>query len=297
MIEIKGAYKSLGDKEVLSDINFNIEKGSICGLIGPNGAGKTTLIKCITGIYRLDKGSIKINNQPVFENLKVKELMGYVADENNYFKNFTVKDIIKFYALSYERFDIKRFQNLNKVFEIPKKIPVSKLSKGMKMRLAIMINLSIKPEVLILDEPTAGLDPIVKKQTLNILLEDVAERGTTILISSHNLMDLERFCDSIAIINKGNIKYTSSIENMKRNIRKVQVVFSDEVPKDLKYWDEIIKVEQVGRVYNIITRNYSDDFKNKLNDCGILFQEEIDLSLEDMFIYSMGGEVNYEQVF
>ena len=203
----------------------------------------------------------------------------------------------KFYSLTYESFDIERFKKLNKAFEIPEKILIRKLSKGMKMRLAIMLNLSINAEILILDEPTSGLDPIIKKQTINILLEDAAERGTTILISSHNLADLERFCDSVAIINKGEVKYVSSIENMKRNIRKIQVVFSGEPPRDLKKWEESIKVEQVGRVYNIITKTYSDDFKKKLNKCDIAFQEEIDLSLEDMFIYSVGGEINYEEIF
>lgn len=297
MIDIVDGYKSLGDKEVLKNINLKVEKGSIFGLIGPNGAGKTTLIKNIMGIYKLDKGDIKIKGDSVFENSNVKSIMGYVTDENNLFNYFTLKDTVKFYSLSYKSFDRNRFYKLNEVFQLPEKKSIRRFSKGMKMRLSIMLNLSIMPEVLVMDEPTNGLDPIVKRQFLNILLEDAAERGTTVLISSHNLGELERICDSIAILNNGEIKYSNSIENMKQSIRKIQVVFKEYPPEDLEKWDEIIKVEKIGRVHNIVTKNYNKEFVDKLNNCEIMFHEEIDLSLEDMFIYSVGGDVNYEKLF
>ncbi|MFU0825057.1 ABC transporter ATP-binding protein [Clostridium sp.] len=297
MIEIINGHKSLGDKDVLKNINLKVEKGSIFGLIGPNGAGKTTLIKDIMGIYKLDKGEIKVKGEPVFENSKIKGVMGYVTDENNLLDYFTLKDTVNFYSLSYKSFDKNRFYKLNETFQLPEKKSIRKFSKGMKMRLSIMLNLSIMPEVLVMDEPTNGLDPIVKRQFINILLEDVAERGTTVLISSHNLGELERICDSIAILNKGEIKYSNSIEKMKETIRKIQVVFKNDAPCDLEEWNEIIKVERVGRVYNIVTKDYSKKFLDKLNSCEILFQEEIDLSLEDMFIYSIGGDVNYEELF
>jgi ABC-2 type transport system ATP-binding protein len=297
VIEIINGHKSLGDKDVLKNINLKVEKGSIFGLIGPNGAGKTTLIKDIMGIYKLDKGEIKVKGEPVFENSKIKGVMGYVTDENNLLDYFTLKDTVNFYSLSYKSFDKNRFYKLNETFQLPEKKSIRKFSKGMKMRLSIMLNLSIMPEVLVMDEPTNGLDPIVKRQFINILLEDVAERGTTVLISSHNLGELERICDSIAILNKGEIKYSNSIEKMKETIRKIQVVFKNDAPCDLEEWNEIIKVERVGRVYNIVTKDYSKKFLDKLNSCEILFQEEIDLSLEDMFIYSIGGDVNYEELF
>ncbi len=297
MIEIVNGYKSLSDKEVLRDINLKIEKGSIFGLIGPNGAGKTTLIKNIIGIYKLDKGDVKIKGESVFDNHNIKNIIGYVTDENNLFNYFNLKDIVKFYSYSYKSFSMDRFNKLNEIFQLPEKKSIRKFSKGMKMRLSIMLNLSIMPEILVLDEPTNGLDPIVKRQFLNILLEDAAERGTTIFISSHNLSELERICDSIAILNKGEVKYINTIENMKKSIRKIQVVFKDEAPEDLQNWEEVIKTEKVGRVYNIVTKDYNKKFMDKLNNCEVIFQEEIDLSLEDMFIYSVGGDVNYEELF
>ncbi|KEI01165.1 ABC transporter ATP-binding protein [Clostridium botulinum] len=297
MIEISNLSKTLGDKKVLKDVSFNVKKGSIFGLIGPNGAGKTTLIKHLVGIYNMDKGSIKINEENVYENPTTKKIVGYVTDENNLINNFNLKTISKFYKLAYENFDINKFYKLNEIFQLPEKKSIKKFSKGMKMRVSIMLNLSINPEVLILDEPTNGLDPIVKKKFFNILLEDVAERETTVIISSHNLMELERICDSIAIINGGEIKYSNSVEDMKETIRKIQVVFKEEAPKDLSQWNDVMNVEKIGRVYNIVTNNYGKEFLDKLNSCGIMFQEEIDLSLEDMFIYSVGGDVNYEELF
>ncbi|EES90439.1 ABC transporter ATP-binding protein [Clostridium botulinum] len=297
MIEISNLSKTLGDKNILKDISFNVKKGSIFGLIGPNGAGKTTLIKHLVGIYNKDKGSIKIKGENVYENPTTKKIVGYVTDENNLINNFNLKTISKFYKLAYENFDINKFYELNKIFQLPEKKSIKKFSNGMKMRVSIMLNLSINPEVLILDEPTNGLDPIVKKKFFNILLEDVAERGTTVIISSHNLTELERICDSIAIINGGEIKYLNSVEDMKETIRKIQVVFKEEAPKDLSQWNDVMNVEKIGRVYNIVTNNYGKEFLDKLNSCGIMFQEEIDLSLEDMFIYSVGGDVNYEELF
>ena len=292
MIDIKNVTKKFEDKEVLKNININVRRGSIFGLIGPNGAGKTTLIKCIMGIYKTDGGIIKVNGSEVYDNENIKRIIGYVADENNYFSGFAVKDMLDFYGLSYGKFSIKRFNELNDVFQISLKKNVRRLSKGMKTRLAIMLNLSIMPEVIVLDEPTSGLDPIAKRQVLSILMDDAAERKTTMFISTHNLTDLEKVCDSIAIINNGEIKYTNTLEEMKKNIRKFQVAFRDAPPDDLKSWKEVLNVEKYGRVYNIITSSCAEEVIDRLKKYEIMFIEEVDLSLEDMFIYTMRSEKN-----
>lgn len=287
----------LGDKKALDDINLNIEKGSIFGIIGENGAGKTTLIKCMLGIYKQDEGEIKIAGEPVFENTLIKNKIGYVAAEVQYYSSFKVKELIKFYALTYTTFSYERFKELNKIFKIPENKRIRELSKGMKMRVSLMLNLSIYPEILILDEPTSGLDPIIKRKLINILLEEVSERNTTIFIASHHLDDLERICDCVAIIEKGKIKYTNNIEDMKKYIKKLQVLFKDENKIDeIKTWDEIMTVENIGRINYLITNNYSDEFEEKLLKSGAEFVEEIDLSLEDMFIYSMEGGKENEKI-
>lgn len=296
MIEIKGFSKSFDDKRVLNNINISVPKGSIFGLIGPNGAGKTTLIKALTGIYYGDKGEIFIDGQNVYENVDIKSKIGYVADENNFLASYRVKDIIKFYQYAYKEFNIERFRELNKIFKLPEKSYIFRFSKGMKMRLSIMLNLCIMPEVLILDEPTSGLDPVIKRKFMNLLLEEVAERKTTIFISSHNLSDLERICDGVAIINQGEVKYSNSIEDMKNKIKKLQVAFIDDAPKDIDKWEEIIKVNKVGRVYHLITKDYNEEIMDKIKKSRVHFIEELDLSLEDMFLYTLGEEDYYEEV-
>lgn len=296
MIEIKGFIKNFDDKRVLNNINISVPKGSIFGLIGPNGAGKTTLIKALTGIYYGDKGEIFIDGQNVYENVDIKSKIGYVADENNFLSSYRVKDIIKFYQYSYKEFNLERFRELNKIFKLPEKSYVFRFSKGMKMRLSIMLNLCIMPEVLILDEPTSGLDPVIKRKFMNLLLDEVAERQTTVFISSHNLSDLERICDGVAIINQGEVKYSNSIENMKNKIKKLQVAFIDDAPEDIDKWEEIIKANKVGRVYHLITKDYNEELMDKLKKLRVHFIEELDLSLEDMFLYTLGEEDYYEEV-
>jgi len=292
MIRIQGGFKNLGDNHVLKDINIQVDKGSIFGLIGPNGAGKTTMIKCLTGVWKLDKGDVTIDGKPVFDNPETKEKIGYVPDQSHYYNSYRVKEMIKFYTLAYKSFNMDRYSKLNGIFKIDSLKYIRQLSKGMKTRLALMLSLSIMPEVLILDEPTSGLDPIIKREVLNIVLDDVAERGTTVLISSHNLGDLERICDSVAIIDGGEIKYQNNIEDMKKKIRKLQAAFKDE-NIDLSDIKDILSVTKAGRVYYIVTKEYSEDLKNQLHAKGASFIEEIDMSLEDIFINSIGGKDVY----
>ena len=156
----------------------------------------------------------------------------------------------------------------------------------MQMRLALALNLSIYPQVLLLDEPTSGLDPVAKKEVTNLLLEEVETRGVTIFISSHHLGDLERICDSIGIIRNGEIVYVNSLEQMKRNIKKLQVVFREDPPEDINQWPEIMWVEKIGRVHYLVTKEYPVGLENRLRGTEPLLLEEVGLSLEDMFIYS-----------
>lgn len=290
MIEINNLYKNLSNKEILKNINLKIEKGSIFGIIGPNGSGKTTLINTIVGAYKADSGSIEIMGEDIYENINMKEEIAFVEDENSIFSNYKVKDVISFYSRAYKNFNKERFNTLNNIFKIDEKYRISKLSRGMKKILFIMIGFSIMPKIIILDEPTIGLDPLIKNQFINLILEEVAERNTTILITSHNLDELERICDSIAIINKGEIKYTSSLDNMKENIRKLQVMFKEDTLLDLESWNEVIKVKRIGRVHSIVVKNYTKELEQRLNNCGATYIEEVSLGLEELFIDTMGGE-------
>lgn len=290
MIEIKGLSKMIEDKYILKEINLKVNKGSIFGLIGPNGAGKSTLIRCLTGIYGLEEGEILYEGQSVYENIDVKNKIGYVADENNFFSTFKLIDIINYYKLAYKNFDEEKFKELNKEFKMNTKKRFFQLSKGNKMKFAIMMAMCIHPEYLILDEPTSGIDPIFKRKFIEILLNEVAEKGTTVIISSHNLSNVERICDTVAILNNGKVTAVSSIDDMKNKIKKLQVAFKAAIKEEELKIHGVVKVENVGRVYNVVTTDYGAELIDKINSLNPLFVEELDLSLEDIFIYTIEGE-------
>jgi len=292
LIDIKNVSKMIDDKYIIKNLDLHVKKGSIFGIIGENGAGKTTLIKCITGIYKVNEGNILIGGEDVFDNNRVKQTIGYVSDENQFFSSFKVKELVKFYQKTYKNFSQERFNELNIKFKIPVNRRVRELSKGMKMRTSILLNLSIKPDILILDEPTSGLDPIIKKEIMSIIIDEVASRGVTVFISSHHLDHIERICDNVAIIKNGEIKLMSSMEEAKNSMKKLQVVFKDgaNMDKDLLSLDGVIKVETIGRVNYIITKNYTKDLEKTLYDMNADFIEFVDMSLEDMFIYFVEKE-------
>ncbi len=186
-----------------------------------------------------------------------------------------------------KNFDENKFNKINKIFEIPLSKKLSKLSKGNASRVAFMLAISSNPELLILDEPTSGLDPIVKRKFLKLLVEVVSERGTTVVISSHNLSDLESICDQVVFLNNGEIIKDNTLDTLKTSMKKLQIIFKDTAPKDFEAWTEFINVCKLGRSYNVITENYSKELVEKLKEKGALFIEELDLTLEDMLIYTV----------
>ncbi len=297
MIEVNNLSLDIEGKKILKDINLKIKEGTIFGIIGPNGVGKSTLLRCLTGIYKSTSGSINYDGREVYDNVEVKGQIGYVADENIMQTKFKVKEILKYYKYSYNTFDENKFNKLNEVFQIPVNKYIFQLSKGMKMRLSIMLALSIKAKYLILDEPTSGLDAILKNKLLKIFLDEVVENNTTIVISSHHLGELERICDDVAILNEGIVSYENSIENMKNKIKRIQVAFDRPIyEEDLKFKGNF-KISKVGRVFTIVTDEYDKELVRSLEELKPLFIEEIDLSLEDIFIYKMDKEENYEEIF
>ena len=283
MISIKNVSKYYDKFKAIDNINIDVQKGTIHGLIGENGAGKTTLIHCLTGIYKCDEGTITYDNEPVYDNPKIKSKIGYVADSNSYFPNSKIKDMVEFYKGIYPTFDENRFNELNEIFKLEINKKVKQLSKGMQMRLALMLNLSLHPEALILDEPTSGLDAIAKKQVIDLLISEVTERQCTIIISSHHLGELEKLCDSITMIQNGHILYQNSIDQIKKQIVKLQVIFKQ--TPDLSNINGIINIEQIGSIYYIITKDASS-ITDILYKKGAELVEEIGMSLEDIFIYT-----------
>ncbi|WP_294353370.1 ABC transporter ATP-binding protein [uncultured Clostridium sp.] len=297
MIEIKNLSLSLdGQNNILKNINLKMEKGKIYGLIGPNGVGKTTLIKCLTGIYEPNIGKVLYDGINVYNSSEVKGKIAYVADENNFFSSFTIEKIIEYFSLAYEKFDEKRFEEMNSFFKIDIKKKYNQLSKGQRIRIYLMIALAQNSDYIILDEPTAGLDPILKNKLLYLLQKEREDREVTIIISSHHLNELEKICDDVIIVNNGEISYVNTLENMKNKIKKIQVAFDMPVYEEDLNIEGIFKISRVGRVFTIITDDYSEVFLEKLKKFNPLFIEEIDLTLEDIFIYRVEKEDMHEEI-
>ncbi|ONI42512.1 ABC transporter [Candidatus Epulonipiscium fishelsonii] len=282
MISIKNVTKCYGLFKAVDDISIEVEKGTIHGIIGQNGAGKTTLIKSVAGIYKVDEGSIKIDSEEVYENPKIKARIGYVQDQNAYFEWYKIKTLVDFYQEVYPTFSKEKFNKYNEQGKLDLNKKVKNLSKGMKMRLSIMLNLAINPDVLILDEPTSGLDVIAKKQILDWIISDVAERQLTVLISSHHLSELEKICDTITVMSEGKTAFEDTVYDLKNNICKMQVAFK-EVP-DFDKLPSFVHTEKIGSVYYIVGKS-KEYIETALKDYDLILMDQIPLTLEEVFIY------------
>ena len=212
MIEIRGLKKSYEDFQALQGLDMTVPGGAIYGLVGPNGAGKSTTIRILTGIMRSDEGEVLIDGQPVYENPEVKNRIAYIPDEVWFYPQANMQDMMKFYKGIYPKFDTERWKKLGEAFQLDDKRPIRKFSRGMKKQVAFRLALSMRPEYLILDEPVDGLDPVMRRQVWSLVMADSAEYGTTVVVSSHNLRELEEICDHIEIMNRGKMLAEKNVE-------------------------------------------------------------------------------------
>lgn len=287
MIRVENVEKSFDGFKALDKLNITIPDGAVYGLIGPNGAGKSTIIRHLAGIYRQDAGTITIDGAPVYENPAIKNEIAYVPDDPHYFFQASIRDMMKFYKGVYNKFDEDRFNKLREAFSLDEKRPMRKLSKGMQKQAAFWLMLSIHPRVLILDEPLDGLDPVMRRQVLSLIMGDVAEYGTTVLVSSHNLRELEDVCDHVGIIHKGRTLLERSLSELQGNTVKVQLVYPEgqALPGGL----EILHSSKSGKVQTHIIRGSTEEIENSIAASGPLFYDMVPLTLEEIFIYEMGG--------
>ena len=294
MIQIENVVKSFDGFRALDGLSMQVGKGSIYGLVGPNGAGKSTILRHITGVYRPDEGSILVDAQPVYENPAVKQRVFSIPDELYYFTSASTRDMMKFYRGVYPRFDQQRYEALKEAFAaVDEKHPIRRLSKGMQKQSAFWLALCCQPDLLVLDEPVDGLDPVMRRQVWSLLMNDVAQRGTTVLVSSHNLRELEDVCDHVGILSHGKVLLQRSLTDLQDNVVKMQVVFQEpELPR-LPAELELLHVSQVGRIHTLIVRGSAAQVKNRLAMYQPILMEALPLTLEEIFIYEMGGE-DYE---
>ena len=291
MIQVNEVVKTFDGFRALDGVTMTVETGSIYGLVGPNGAGKSTILRHITGVYRPDSGSVLADGQPVYENPAVKQKIAVIPDELYYFLSASTRDMMRFYRGLYPRFDDKRYEALREAFpEVDDRQPIRRLSKGMQKQSAFWLALCCQPELLVLDEPVDGLDPVMRRQVWSLLMGDVAQRGTTVLVSSHNLRELEDVCDHVGVMSHGKVLLERSLTDLQDNIVKLQAAFRREEPPQLpRDWD-VLHTSQIGRVYTYIVRGDPAAIKARMAAYDPLLLEALPLSLEEIFIYEMGGE-------
>ena len=290
MIEVKAVVKTFDGFAALDGANITVPDGGVYGLVGPNGAGKSTIIRHLTGIYRPDSGEILVEGQPVYENPEKKALIAAIPDDWYYFQSATIRDMMQFYRGFYPAFDMARYERFKEVFSLPEKTPIRRMSKGMQKQAAFWLTMSCRPKYLILDEPVDGLDPVMRRQVWSLMMSDVSEHGTTVLVSSHNLRELEDVCDHVGIMNKGKVLLERSLTDLQENIVKMQAVWKPGevpvLPREL----EVLHTSNVGRVYTYIVRGTAAAVTEKMGQYNPLMLEALPLSLEEIFIYELGGE-------
>ena len=227
MIEVKNVVKSFDGFHALDGLTMTVPQGAIYGLVGPNGAGKSTILRHLSGVYRQDSGDITLEGALIYENPAVKRRIAVIPDEVYYFGSATTRDMMKFYKGLYPKFDMGRYDRLREAFpEVDERRPIRRLSKGMQKQSAFWLALSCRPDYLLLDEPVDGLDPVMRRQVWSILMGDVSEYGTTVLVSSHNLRELEDVCDHVGILSHGKVALERSLSELQGGIVKLQIAFN-----------------------------------------------------------------------
>ena len=281
MIEVKSVVKTFDGFTALDGADITVPDSGVYGLVGPNGAGKSTVIRHITGIYRPDSGQVLVEGEA---------LIAAIPDDWYHFPSATIADMMRFYRGFYPAFDMARYEKFKEVFALPEKSPIRRMSKGMQKQAAFWLTMCCRPRYLILDEPVDGLDPVMRRQVWSLMMSDVSEHGTTVLVSSHNLRELEDVCDHVGIMNKGRVLLERSLSDLQDNIVKLQAVWrTGEVPV-LPGQLQVLHTSHVGRVYTYIVRGRAEDVTGRLEQFKPLMLEALPLSLEEIFIYELGGE-------
>ena len=286
-IEMKGVVKSFEGFRALDGLDLSVEPGAVYGLVGPNGAGKTSAIRHLAGVLRQDEGEVLVDGEKVYENLAIKEKMVCVPDDVFWYSQDSTRDMMKFYRGIYPRFDEGLYERLGEVFSVDDAQPMRRLSRGMQKQSAIRLALAARPEVLILDEPMDGLDPVMRRQVWSLVLGSVAGEGMTVLVSSHNLRELEDVCDHVGILHKGKCLLQRSLSQLQDNIGKVLIALpeSTELPADLN----VVHSSTMGRLHTLILRGSAQEATMRLASLNPLYMDAVPLTLEEIFIYELGG--------
>lgn len=289
MIKIQNVTKRFERDVVLNNVDMTIRKGSIYGLLGSNGAGKTTLLKIMAGIIQQDNGDMLIEDQKVYENITLKERMVFIPDALYFFSQYTVKQMASFYRNFYSSWNESRFQQMKQLLDLDVNGKIHRFSKGMQRQVAFWLALCAMPDYLILDEPFDGLDPVIRKKIKTWMIQDVADREMTVVISSHNLREVEDICDAIGILHRGKLMLEKDLDDLKTDIHKVQLAFRDEEPEEIFKDFDVMHTEKRGSVCLYIIKGDYEAIEQEVEFYQPVVFDILPLTLEEIFVYEMEG--------
>lgn len=287
MININLIRKKFEGLEAIENVSIHVNKGSIYGLLGSNGAGKTTLLKMIAGIYEQDEGHITIDGEHVYENPAMKRRMIFIQDTPFFIPQYTVKQMAKFYSSFYPNWQESRYEELVSSFQLDVTKKIHKFSKGIQRQAAFVLALSACPEILILDEPMDGLDPVMRKKVKQLVFDDVAEREMTVLISSHNLKEVEDICDYIGILHKGKMLLEKDLDDLKADTHKIQLAFKGEPPAQMLANMQVVYYEKRGSILICIIKGRENEIVKQIESYHPVIFDILPLTLEEIFIIEM----------
>lgn len=287
MIEIKELQKDFGSTKALDSVSLSVPDGSVFGLVGSNGAGKSTLLRVLAGIYQADGGTVSIDGEAPFENLKVKDNIAFVSDYPFFYSGATVDSMAHYYRLAYSRWDDKRFENLKSVFPISSKQKISSMSKGMQRQAAIILALSHAPKYILFDEIFDGLDPVIRELVKKILIEYISVMNATVVIASHNLRELEGFCDHIGLLHRGGVLLEKDIDSDSAGVYRVQFVMESEDFEQIRPELRIVNETHQGKMIQLTVKGDEEQIRQTIESKSPVFFEALPLTLEELFISEM----------
>ena len=287
MIKIENLSKKYDKVNVLDNLNCTIKDGSIYGLVGSNGAGKSTLLRLINGIFIPDKGTILIDGEPVFENELIKQNLVFVPDDLFFYPGYTLLDTAKYYEAMYQKFDMKYLKHLASILKLDLNRKINTFSKGMKRQCALICALATHSKYMFFDETFDGLDPVIRNTMKKIIAKQMENDNTTIVMTSHNLRELEDICDNLGLLHKGGILFESDIDTIKTNMYKVQISLKNDFSIDSFKDIEVLNYKKIGSVATLIINDKNKDSKKKLEKLNPIILDFLPLTLEEVFIYEM----------
>ena len=283
MLEARNVVKTFDGFRALDNATLTVPKGAVYGLVGPNGAGKSTIIRHFTGVYRPDSGDLTLEGRSIYENPAIKQRLCVIPDDWFYFSQWSIREMARLYKGMYPSFSQERYDRMHEVFPLDDRQMIRRMSKGMQKQAAFHLTLAARPEMLVLDEPVDGLDPVMRRQVMSLILSEVADTGATVLISSHNLRELEDVCDHVGIMDHGKMLLERSLADMQGSTHKLQIV--GDTPPDL----EVLSETASGRLRTLIVRGQAWEISTKAQAVKPAYFDVLPLSLEEIFIYELGG--------